>query len=70
MCIKGVKNAESKPMKNGKHMRMIKDGINFIKWNSKDDLTGKKFDMFGTLDYAFWGKRWQYNLICDEFKEV
>lgn len=70
VCIKGVKNAESKPMKNGKHMRMIKDGINFIKWNSKDDLTGKKFDMFGTLDYAFWGKRWQYNLICDDYMEV
>ena len=65
VCIKDTKNATSKPLSGGKHMRMTKDGINYIKWNSTDDLTGKTFDACGTLDSAYWGRSWQNNLIVD-----
>lgn len=70
VCIKGISNAESKPMSGGKHMRMIKDGMNFIKWNSKDDLTGKTFDAYGTLDCSYWGRSWNMNLILEDYMEV
>lgn len=70
VCIKGVSNATSKPMSNGKHMRMQKDGINYIKWNSKDDLTGKAFDVFGVLDCAYWGRSWNLNLIIENYMEA
>lgn len=65
VCVKDIKNAISKPLSGGKHMRMTRDGINYIKWNSTDDLTGKTFDACGTLDSAYWGRSWQNNLIVD-----
>lgn len=65
VCVKGISDATSKPMSGGKHMRMIKDGVNFIKWNSKDDMTGKTFDVVGSLDRAYWGRSWNYNVIID-----
>ena len=66
VCIKGIKNATSKPMSKGKHMRMIKDDMNFIKWNSKMDMTGKTFDAFGVLDCSYWGRSWNYQLIIND----
>ena len=65
VCVKGISGATSKPMSSGKHMRMIKDDVNFIKWNSKDDMTGKTFDIIGTLDSAYWGRRLNFNVIID-----
>ena len=70
VCIKGISDATSKPMSNGKHMRMQKDGINYIKWNSKDDLTGKTFDVYGVLDCAYWGRSWNLNLIIENYMEA
>ena len=70
--LTNVKIDEVSSMKDGQHLKIISNGIEFIKWNTPvsvmeyeiDWLMGKTFDCIGTLSLSSFGNKVQ--VILDE----